>query len=155
MWAFEILQKLGIDTDCSIFPASRAHGGIPEYSTAYPSVIQHGDISIKSLPINTASILGKKIVYSGGGYFRLLPLWYLRQRFRNDDYIMTYFHPRDFDPDQPMVPGLGIARKFKSYVGLSRAYNKLEFLLRTHSFVDVSSAVTTIDWLKVNRVVLK
>ena len=28
-WAFEVLHELGISNDCSVFPASRAHGGLP------------------------------------------------------------------------------------------------------------------------------
>jgi hypothetical protein len=107
------------------------------------------------LPINTSKILGKNIVYSGGGYFRLLPLWYLRRRFNIDKYIMTYFHPRDFDPEQPMVPGLGMTRKFKSYVGLSQAYSKLESLLKEHQFINVDMAVKELNWDIVDKVVLK
>ena len=155
LWAFEVLHRLGIENDCSVFPASRAHGGIPEYSMACPSLIEYENVTLRSLPINTSKILGKNIVYSGGGYFRLLPLWYLKRRFTNDNYIMTYFHPRDFDPHQPMVPGLSVFRKFKSYVGLSRAYSKLEFLLRDHQFINVDMAVKTVTWDNVDKVVLK
>jgi len=154
LWAFEVLHRLGIENDCSVFPASRAHGGIPEYSTACPSFIEYENITLKSLPINTSKILGKNIVYSGGGYFRLLPLWYLKRRFTNDNYIMTYFHPRDFDHQQPMVPGLSVARKFKSYVGLNGAYNKLESLLKEHQFINIDMAVKTINWDSVEKVVL-
>ena len=125
LWAFEILKKLGIVTDCSVFPASRAHGGLPEYSCAQPSVIQYRGIQLNSLPINTSNIFGRDIVYSGGGYFRILPIWYLKRRFSKDEYIMTYFHPRDFDPGQPLIPGLGLSRRFKSYTGLKTAYSKL------------------------------
>lgn len=155
LWAFEVLHKYGIENDCSVFPASRAHGGIPEYSTANPSLIKYGNITIKSLPINTSKIFGKDIVYSGGGYFRLLPLWYLKRRFERDKYIMTYFHPRDFDYEQPMVPGLNLTRKFKSYVGLKHAYNKLEFLLKNHQFINVDEANNTINWNEVDEVYLK
>jgi len=155
LWAFEVLKKLGISNDCSIFPAGRAHGGIPEYSSALPSLIKYGSAMLNSLPINTSQFLGKAIVYSGGGYFRLLPLWYLRRRFANDNYIMTYFHPRDFDPQQPMVPGLSIARKFKSYVGLSKAYNKLKSLLQDHKFINVDMAIRAVDWNSVEKVVFK
>ena len=155
LWAFEVLHRLGIENDCSVFPASRAHGGIPEYSAAYPSLINYENVTLKSLPINTSKILGKDIVYSGGGYFRLLPLWYLRRRFASDNYIMTYFHPRDFDPEQPMVPGLGMARKFKSYVGISRAYGKLEYLLNVHQFINVDMAVKAVNWEIADKVVLR
>ena len=41
LWAFEIISNMGIKTDCSIFPANRAHGGIPEYSSSLPSIINY------------------------------------------------------------------------------------------------------------------
>ena len=37
--AIFFIDPLGLN-DCSIFPASRAHGGIPEYSEASPSIIK-------------------------------------------------------------------------------------------------------------------
>lgn len=152
LWAFESLDMMGIVNDCSIFPASRAHGGLSGYSCAVASKILYQGVTMRSLPINTVSLLGQDIVYSGGGYFRLLPLWYLKKRFNHDQYIMTYFHPRDFDPDQPMIPGLSISRKFKSYVGLGGALAKLKEILLAHRFLSVDMAVQEIDWLSVNTV---
>ena len=76
--------------------------------------------------MNTASLLGQNFVFSGGGYFRLLPEWYLKKLFNSQDYVMTYFHPRDFDAGQPIIPGLSRFRKFKSYTGIRSALEKLE-----------------------------
>lgn len=59
---------------------------------------------------------------------------------------MTYFHPRDFDPDQPMIDGLNAARKFKSYVGLSSSRYKFKELLKLYNFIDVKTAVEATDW---------
>ena len=153
-WAFDILAKNGIEIDCSVFPASRAHGGLPTYKSALPSVIQCSNGSLKSLPINTANILGKNFVYSGGGYFRLLPSTFLSYRFFRDDYVMTYFHPRDFDPDQPVLEGLGRVRAFKCYVGLASAESKLRRLLSDHDFMTVEEAVGNVNWSTVSVVTL-
>lgn len=152
LWVFEVLGELGIEVDCSIFPARRSHGGLPRYSTALPSNLKYSNFTFKSFPINTANVFGKDVVYSGGGYFRLLPSFYLNKRFANDKYIMTYFHPRDFDVNQPIAPGLNAARRFKSYVGLGTAYAKLERLLRKHEFVNVESAVDIINWSSVDTI---
>ena len=70
----------------------------------------------------------------------------LKTLFRDPEYLMTYFHPRDFDPDQPIVPGLSISRRFKSYVGLSKSYNKLESLLKKYEFISLQAATAQIDW---------
>ena len=34
LWVFQELIKNGIEIDCSIFPANRAHGGLPSYGQA-------------------------------------------------------------------------------------------------------------------------
>lgn len=56
-WAFEILVEHGIEIDCSVFPAARAHGGFPSYSAPKPSIIQYNGIQIKELPINYTTLL--------------------------------------------------------------------------------------------------
>ena len=59
---------------------------------------------------------------------------------------MTYFHPRDFDPGQPMVPGLSPLRKFKSYYGLKSAEKKFKRWISEYEFIDIKTADEMIDW---------
>ena len=59
---------------------------------------------------------------------------------------MTYFHPRDFDPEQPMIDSLPIHRKFKSYVGLKKAFSKFQKLLNDFEFLGIDEADKKIDW---------
>ena len=59
---------------------------------------------------------------------------------------MTYFHPRDFDPDQPIIPGLGSIRKFKSYVGLRSALKKLDTIVSENKFQSLDAADIEFDW---------
>jgi len=73
----------------------------------------------------------------------------IRYWTESSDYIMTYFHPRDFDPDQPIIKDLSITRKFKSYVGLSNCMNKLEKWTDEFQFTDLEEAIKTIDWSSV------
>ena len=145
-WAFEVLFELGIEIDSSVFPAKRAHGGLPNYGTAKPSILQYNGVQLKEFPINTQTILGKTIIYSGGGYFRVIPYFLLKKWTIEDDYIMSYFHPRDFDPSQPMIQSLSLLRKFKSYSGLKNAESKLEKWLTDFDFLDIKSADNQIDW---------
>jgi polysaccharide deacetylase family protein (PEP-CTERM system associated) len=145
-WAFEVLAGLGIDTDCSVFPAARAHGGMPSYPRPVPSIISYRGISIRELPINYATALGRPLVYSGGGYFRLLPYGCIRHFTSRADYVMAYFHPRDFDAGQPVIEGLSRLRRFKSYVNLKGALPKLERWLTEFAFTDVCGAAATVDW---------
>ena len=155
LWAFEILIEEGIKLDCSLFPASRTHGGLPKLNSAFPSIGVWGENQLKLFPINTRAILGRKIVYSGGGYFRLFPHRSIHKWFGEDEYVMTYFHPRDFDAEQPKLSGLSPLRRFKSYVGIKGAKRKLASLLSVYSFMDVKEAEENIDWTSVPQTALK
>ena len=153
-WAFEILYELGIEIDSSVFPAGRAHGGMPNYGVAKPSILKYNGIQLKEFPINTRKVMGKSLIYSGGGYFRLTPYCLLKNWTRNDDYVMTYLHPRDLDPNQPMIDELTIHRKFKSYVGLKSAEYKLTRWLTDFEFIDIETATNNTDWSKVRAIQL-
>ncbi len=153
-WVFEILIKNGIEIDASIFPASRSHGGFAQFGMAEPCWIDIDGMRMKEFPINLYPFAGKNLIFSGGGYFRLFPYFLLDKLMKESKYVMTYFHPRDFDAGQPMVPGLSLVRKFKSYYGLQGALPKLEKLIKNHSFIDISSADAAIDWEKAKVVQL-
>ena len=64
---------------------------------------------------------------------------------------MTYFHPRDFDPSQPMLDGLSLKRKFKSYYNLRTSYAKLRKLVYDFDFIDMREAAKIVDWNNVTN----
>ena len=146
-WAFEILYDLGITTDCSIFPARHAHGGMPSYKKIVPGIIEYKGVQIREFPVSTKEILGKHIIFSGGGYFRLIPYVLLKHWTRKcNDYLLSYIHPRDLDAGQPMIRELSLFRRFKSYYGLKDAENKLRRFLNDFDFVDIGTASQMINW---------
>ncbi|MBI4937059.1 MAG: polysaccharide deacetylase family protein [Nitrosomonadales bacterium] len=144
-WAAEALLEYGIERDSSIFPAERGHGGYENFGRAQPSVLDCAGGKLKEFPISLGRVLGKNIVFSGGGYFRLLPYWMIRSLTNRADYVMTYFHPRDFDADQPVLD-LPLHRRFKSYVGLRGAHRKLDQWLSENKFIDIETADQLVDW---------
>lgn len=146
LWAFDVLAENGIKYDCTVFPAAHDYGGFPSFGDGNVSIVKTKDYEIKEFPIKPAQILGTNLVFSGGGFFRLLPYWLIKQQFRKSDYVMTYFHPRDFDPDQPVLSHLPLIRKFKSYYGLKTSFSKFEALLEEFDFESVLSADKKIDW---------
>ncbi len=154
-WAFEIIHDLGIEIDCSVFPAHHAHGGFPSYGKAEPAIIEVNGKRIKEFPISCREMGGSHIIYQGGGYFRLFPYTLIKHWAKKDkDYLLSYIHPRDLDAGQPMVPGLSAARKFKSYVGLEGAEKKLRKFLTDFRFTDVATAEATVDWSKARIITL-
>lgn len=146
-WAFETLAELGIKYDCSVFPAEHAHGGIPRYPKPVPGIIKHNGIELKEFPVGFKTIAGKHLVFSGGGYFRLMPYSLVKSWSKEaGEYLLAYIHPRDLDAGQPMLEGLPAKRRFKSYVGLKGAEAKLQKWLSDFDFVDVATANEMIDW---------
>jgi len=145
-WFFDVLIECGFNTDSSVFPAKRTHGGYTVFGSSEPCRVECQSGIIREFPMNTRQVLGKDIVFSGGGYFRVLPYSFIDSSFRNAEYVMTYFHPRDFDPGQPVIRSLPLRRKFMSYIGLKSSEKKLRRLLEDHNFVDIPTAEAAINW---------
>ena len=148
-WAFDTICDSGIEIDCSIFPAKHAHGGMPGFTEQGPCIIEYCGKRIKELPMNHINIMGKPIIFSGGGYFRFFPYWLIKHWTNKNDYNIAYMHPRDFDANQPVLEGLSLTRRFKSYTGLKGAGTKLQKYLTNFKFIDIAAAKKQIDWEKV------
>lgn len=146
-WAFEVLSELGITYDSSVFPARHAHGGMPTFPKAAPTIIKYHGCELKEFPICYETIFGKHIVFSGGGYFRLFPYSFIKKwSMEHLDYLLSYIHPRDLDGGQPMLKGLPLVRRFKSYVGTKTAADKLRRWLKDFRFTDIATADRQIVW---------
>ena len=145
LWTFDVLAELGFKYDSSVFPSTHEFGGIPSYP-AEPSILKTHSCEIKEFPICLGHLLGREIVYSGGGYFRVMPYYLLRKWTKNDPYVLSYFHPSDFDPGQPQMPQLSRMRQFKNRVGLKGSYEKFKKYIQEFDFVDIETADESIDW---------
>lgn len=160
-WAFDILAENGIERDASVFPANRDFGGFPRFEYKVPVKIQYEDIQIKEYPICTIHLLGKDVAYSGGGYFRFFPLWFVKNEIRKADYAMTYFHIGDLMPETNKVlskkeyesyfkePGT-ISARYKRYlktnIGKRAAMGKLLNLIESFDFISLKQADELINW---------
>lgn len=145
-FAFEILNECGIEMDCSLFPARRNHGGFHQFGKNCPVWIEFEGYRLKELPINTKNVLGQRVVFSGGGYFRFFNYKHIQRWMKSSDYVMTYFHPRDFDSGQPMIEDLVWYRKWMSYTGLKSSASKFQQFLKDFSFITVAEANAKINW---------
>ena len=152
-WAFEILYQQGIRLDSSIFPTLRAHGGYPGINIDRPCLIEQNNLVIKEFPINTKRLMGYPVVFSGGGYFRIYPYNLIKNWTKNSDYIMTYFHPRDFDNDQPVLKDLSYYRGLNHMLELKVA-KKLQRWVNDFDFIDLEKASSKIMWSEVQKFVL-
>lgn len=157
-WAFDVLSECGIERDASVFPAIRDFGGFPDFGEAKPTVIKTAGGDIFEYPVNLVNILGRQFAYSGGGYFRFFPYWFIESELKKSKYFMAYFHIGDLIHNTtPMMtkeqyeryfrePGTlpnRLKRYFKSHVGTSGAYPKMQRLIMTFDFINLNMAAET------------
>lgn len=168
-WAFEVLAECGIERDASVFPASRDFGGFPQFKSHEPTLITCKGITIKEFPIPTTKLFGKELAYSGGGYFRFFPLYFIKNQMKKSDYNMCYFHIGDLLEGAKKVMTkaeyeeyfhevgtvLNRYKRFvKSSMGHHGAFEKMEQLIGNDKFVDLETADSMIDWNSVDRIKL-
>ena len=168
-WAMGVLMECGIKRDASIFPAERDFGGFAQYTERVPALVYSDKAVIKEFPISITKLMGHEIAYSGGGYFRFLPINYVRKEMGCREYNMTYFHIADLVPvmvnlksreeyeDYFKEPGTlknRYMRYFKTNFGKKNAFNKFLKLIETEFFVNLEQADKMIDWQGAKSVVL-
>lgn len=169
-WALEILADCGIENDSSIFPGLRDFGGFPSFqkSNDEPCEIIINQKRINEFPIGLTKIpvVNKKIAYSGGGYFRLLPLSFVKETMKKSRYTMCYFHIADLldfksnllskEEYERYFKERGtlknrLVRYLKSNLGRKRAFNGLGELIRDFNFISVEEAAREISNLPIVR----
>ncbi|MDY3032376.1 MAG: polysaccharide deacetylase family protein [Odoribacter sp.] len=163
LWAFEVLAKNGIEYDCSVFPTNRDFGGFPQFRSSVPSIIDYNGITIKEFPICPAKIMNCSLAFSGGGYFRLIPLMLQEKFVRDMDYVMFYFHINDLIEQKIKFMSRSefedyfketgtlknrVSRYIKSNIGKGGAKKKLESLFANYQFVNLTLADSMLDWNK-------
>ncbi len=169
-YAFEVLAECGIECDASVYPASRDFGGFSSFGAKEPCIIKIGNKSIKEFPICLTTAFGRGFAYSGGGYFRLLPLWFVKKVLSSADYGMCYFHiedlmyrkykmhDREFFENYYKIPGTfknRFVRMIKGSIGTKGAFNEMEQLVSSFEFVNLEKADQLINWNETKVIDLK
>jgi polysaccharide deacetylase family protein (PEP-CTERM system associated) len=132
-WAIDVLAECGFRYDSSIFPVRHDRYGIPAAPRS-PFRAEGRERTILELPPATYRLFGQNLPVAGGGYFRLFPPAVMRAGIRqlaartHPPIGTLYFHPWEFDPDQPRLP-LGRFARWRTYVGIGKCLGRLERLL--------------------------
>jgi polysaccharide deacetylase family protein (PEP-CTERM system associated) len=153
-WALDVLQELGFEYDCSLFPIRRRLYGMPS-AQPFPHIIRSGSCPLVEFPFSTIRLLGQNAPIAGGGYFRLLPyaftLWALRRINRQGQPAVFYLHPYELDTEElrDPLPGEGWAgRRVRLTQRLNRGKTeaKLRKLLSHFRWTSVK------DWMAHHKV---
>jgi len=136
LWALEILAEEGFKYDSSLFPISHDRGGLSS-AKRFAYEMNFNGRTMVEYPISTLKVLNKNIPFSGGGYFRLLPYGLIKNAFKKinsqNQPVVTYFHPWEFDPKQPKIKA-GFLNGFRHYLNLNKMEHKLTQLLKDFKF---------------------
>lgn len=148
-WAVDVLAECGYEYDSSIFPVHHDRYGVPDAPRG-PFHVSGREHELLELPPLTYRALGFNLPVAGGGYFRLFPLGImragLRQSMRSEQpsVAMLFFHPWEFDVDQPRLP-LGRLARWRTYVGIHRTAKRLQALLDDYPFTRAIDAVQSLQ----------
>ncbi len=141
-WAIDVLRECGFEYDSSIFPVRHDRYGIPA-APRYPflacSKTASNSSTILEFPPTTYRLLKYQLPVAGGGYFRLLPTFFMDMGIRQISRLpvpvsMLYFHPWEFDPDQPKLNLSSRLSRMRTYIGISSNHARLKKLLQRYRF---------------------
>lgn len=136
-WIIPILLNHGI-TVCSSTLSGRSLN--PETIPDQPCILRYKGHTMLELPLNRAKLSGFNFVYTGSGYFRIMPLKLIQRLYARHPYNMAYFHSRDFDSKVPTTPLLPLYRNIMSNLGNKTTKRKLSALIKQQPFITAGQA---------------
>lgn len=141
IWAVDILRDEGILYDSSIFPVHNPRYGIPGASRLpYEVVPDFWEFPVSTLP----SFIGN-IPIGGGFYFRFWPLQFtlfaLHKIEKNGQPMLLYFHPWEFDPDQPRYRAGSYFLGARHYYRLNKTMRKFVRILNARGYTTLSAGL--------------
>ncbi len=102
------------------------------------------DSSIYEVYPSAIVLSGRKLIFSGGTYFRLLPLSVINRGFslykRLNQPVMVYIHPWEFNKDQPKRNVPLIQKALQSPITFTTE-RKLTYLLQRYKFTSVKEYI--------------
>lgn len=130
-WAHDVVVETGHLYSSSVFPVVHDHYGTPD-APRFAHRLPNGLVEI---PPSTVRWGSRNWPIGGGGWFRLLPYtvsaWGLRRINMVDGQpAVVYYHPWEFDPEQPRVAHAPARARLRHYLNLSRTEPRIRMLLR-------------------------
>jgi polysaccharide deacetylase family protein (PEP-CTERM system associated) len=149
LWALEVLAEEGFEYDSSIFPIRHDLYGMPDAPRwVHEKKLPSGQ-ALWEIPPATVRIGRVNLPFGGGGYLRVLPMFFTRWAIktthrRERQPVIVYFHPWELDPDQPRLSGSWRSR-FRHYSGLTETAHRLQEILSQGSFQPLIALVRSMQ----------
>jgi polysaccharide deacetylase family protein (PEP-CTERM system associated) len=143
LWAIEILAEEGFVYDSSVFPVKHDLYGMPRAPRFPFQWSCRSGKSLYEIPPQTVRLAGRNLPVAGGGYLRILPMWYtlwaLGRILRRDGRpAIVYLHPWEVDPAQPRIAG-SLKSRLRHYSNLGRMETRVSELLARFKFTSLKS----------------
>ena len=147
-WAIDVLAECGYEYDSSIFPVHHDRYGVPDAPRGPFHVVGPRARTAGTAAADVSASLGFNLPVAGR---RVLPPLPARDHEggipavgarSGPSVAMLYFHPWEFDQDQPRLP-LGRLARWRTYVGLHRTTARLQSLLRDYPFTRAIDVVAS------------
>lgn len=131
-WILEILKEEGFSYDSSIFSGNTFRSGIKDF----PAKIHNTKEGIIEFPISNFNLFGMQVGI-GGAYNRILPYNFFKKnliKLLKKRPCLFYFHPWEFDYDQPYIKGLKQRVVHTHFYNLKSTRSKIESLFKDFEF---------------------
>lgn len=144
LWAHDILLETGHEYSSSVYPIKHDLYGMPDA----PRFVHRRQNGLLEIPATSVRLGGRNFPASGGGFFRLFPLWLSkailnRVNSSDNERAVFYCHPWEFDPTQPRVKNAPLKSRFRHYVNLAQNLNKYNRLLNEFEWAPIRSVFAT------------
>lgn len=139
-WVWKSLREMGFLYDSSIFPFKTFLYGDGKSNPYFHEIyLPNGDI-IYEAPPSIMQFGSIRFPFSGGFYFRLLPLtiinFAIHNLNRHNHPAILYLHPREIDNEQPRL-SLNFRDTFIHYWSIKNTEKKLIGLLNSNEFTSI------------------
>ncbi len=152
-WGLEVIADCGFKYDSSVMPVNSVKFGWKNFPKDISLLKIGDDKELIEVPISTTSLAGMQIPFSGGGYLRLLPFWFIKHAFQQHSKkraTIHYMHPYELDstpyPDY-YFEALKKATFFKQikmrsfWLKRASVYHKLERLIAANKFSTIKNVI--------------
>jgi polysaccharide deacetylase family protein (PEP-CTERM system associated) len=134
-WALDVVREVGFTYDSSVYPT----GVHDVYGVAgappRPHLLDNG---LVEFPPPTARVLGRRIPFGGGAYFRVAPSPLTERMIDRTNAVgepvILWLHPYEVGPAVAKVPGISGIRRARHYANRRSGAVKLRRLLRRYRF---------------------
>lgn len=140
-WALKILEKYNFKYDSSIFPVSfHPDYGVPNAPLSPYKITDR----LIEFPLSCLEFFGKRLPFSGGGYFRLFPYSYTKYCLKKCNSLgrpaVFYLHPWELDAEQPRIK-LPRTKEIRHYRNLDKTEQRLDMLLSDFQFTTIKEVL--------------